>query len=48
VSLSELGDLLESRRESRQLAAPAQSFHGSELIVRGSARPDKVCMVGIR
>jgi hypothetical protein len=48
VSLSELCDLLKARREPRQLAAPAQSFHGSQLVVRGSARPDKVCMVGIR
>jgi hypothetical protein len=48
VSLSQLGDLLKSCREPRQLAAPAQPFHGSQLVVRGSARPDEVRMVGIR
>jgi len=48
VSLSELCDLLKARREPRQLVTPAQPFHGSQLVVRGAARPDKVCVVGIR
>jgi len=48
VSLSELRDLLKAYRELRQLAAPAQSFHGFELVVRGSARSDEVCVVGVR
>jgi hypothetical protein len=48
VSLPELGDLLKSRGESRQLAAPTQSLHGLQLVVCGSARPDQVRVVGIR
>jgi hypothetical protein len=48
VSLAELGDLLKSRRESRQFAAPTQSLNGLQLVVRSSARPDQVRVVGVR
>jgi hypothetical protein len=48
VSFPELGDLLKSRRELRELAAPPQSFYGSQLIVCGAARPDQVRVVGVR
>jgi hypothetical protein len=48
VTLAQLGDLLESRREPCQLAASAQALHGLELLVRGPAGPNEICMVGIR
>jgi hypothetical protein len=48
VSLAELGDFLESSGELCQLAGPPQSLYGPQLVVRCSARPDQVCMVGIR
>jgi hypothetical protein len=48
VSFPELGDLLKSRREARQLAASTKPFHGLQLFVRGTARPDQVRVVRIR
>jgi len=48
VSLSELGDLLKSRRQPRQFTTPTQSLDGLQLVVRSSARPNEVRVVGIR
>ena len=48
MSLSELGDLLQSSREFGQLAASAKSLYRSELVVCGTARPDEVRVVGVR
>jgi hypothetical protein len=48
VSLSELGDLLQSRRQPRQLTTPTQSLDGLQLVVCGSARPDEVRMIRVR
>jgi hypothetical protein len=48
VSLPQLGYFLKSRRELRQLAAPAKSLYGSQLVVCGTARPDEIRVVGIR
>jgi hypothetical protein len=48
VPLAELGDFLETRRKLCQLAAPAQALDCSQLVVRGSARPHEVRVVGIR
>ena len=48
MAFAKLGDLLESRGEPRQLAAPTQSLHGSQLVVCRSARADEVRVVGIR
>jgi hypothetical protein len=48
VSLPQLGDLLESSGEVRQLAAPTQSLDCTQLIMRRSARPDQVRVIRIR
>ena len=48
MSLSQLGDLLKSRGELRQLAALTKSLDGSELVVCSTARPDEVRVVGVR
>jgi len=48
VSLPQLGDLLKSRGELRQLAALTKSLNGSELVVCSTARPDEVRVVGVR
>jgi hypothetical protein len=47
VALAELGDLLESRGEPGQLTASSQSLYGLQLIVRRSARPNEVRVIGI-
>jgi hypothetical protein len=48
VSLPELGDFLQSRRQPRQFTTPTQSLDGLQLIVCRPARPDEVGVVGIR
>ena len=47
MPFSELGDLLESSRELGQLAASSKSLYCSELVVRGTARPNQVGVVGV-
>jgi hypothetical protein len=47
VALAELCDLLESRGEPRQLAASSQSLYGLQLIVRRSACPDEIRVIGV-
>ena len=47
MSFPELGDLLESCGQLRQLSTPAKSLHGSKLVVRSTARPDEIRVVGV-
>jgi hypothetical protein len=48
VSLPQLGDLLQSCRESGQFATPTQSLDCLELIVCGPARADEIRVVCVR
>lgn len=48
VSLPELGDLLQSRRQPRQFSTPTQTLDGLQLIVCSSASPDEVRVIRVR
>jgi hypothetical protein len=48
MSLTQLCNFLEARRQLRELPAPAQTVHRAELLVRRSARPHEIGVVGVR
>src|SRR6266545_2096958 len=48
VPLTQLCDFLKARRQLRERPAPAQTVHRTELLVRCSARPHEICVVGVR
>jgi hypothetical protein len=47
MSLTQLCNFLEARRQLRELPAPAQTVHRAELLVRRSARPHEIGVVGV-
>jgi hypothetical protein len=48
VPLTQLCNLLKARRQLRELSAPAQTVHRTKLLVRRSARPHEIGVVGVR
>jgi len=48
VPLTQLRDFLKARRQLREFTTPAQTVHRTELLVRRSACPDEIGVVGVR
>lgn len=48
MALTQLCNFLQARWQLRELTTPAQSMHRTKLLVRCSARPHKIGVVGVR